>query len=118
LQRLQQELPGIRRGARIAASVGSLFLVALVAAAWLGWRWAMKPDPPPVESTIPVSISCPEVLSLLARYRNGDVPPDLGRRIEGHLKRCSYCRDIYQKSCPDGGDARPAAPHLNQKARK
>jgi hypothetical protein len=115
LQRLQQELPGMRRGAKIAAIVGSLFLVALVTAAWLGGRWAFTPDAPPIESTIPVSISCPEVLSLLAKYRNGDVSPALSRRIEGHLKRCSYCRDIYQKSCPDGGDGRPAAPHLNQK---
>jgi RNA polymerase sigma-70 factor (ECF subfamily) len=41
---------------------------------------------------LPAAGDCPDVLALLSRHLEGDVPPDVCTTMEAHLARCPRCR--------------------------
>lgn len=42
-----------------------------------------------------VEISCQDVRRELVNYAEGDLTPELGARIERHLKTCRHCLAVY-----------------------
>ena len=42
-----------------------------------------------------IEIDCYQVRQELSDYLEGDLTPQLGRRIEEHLQTCNHCRAVY-----------------------
>ena len=41
-----------------------------------------------------IEISCLEVWRQVSNYLDNDLTPDLGERIEAHLKVCAHCKAV------------------------